>query len=115
MDLYQKQGMKVVIFNGIVYDIADYANEHPGGAELLENEYGKCIDEPFEEAEHTKSARNIFKDLKVVGKMRETDTASTGSSNDASPTTSKKNGFTGLYGNDLNSKLQFDYTKSLFW
>tara|TARA_B110000503_G_C7096516_1_gene391836 strand:- start:950 stop:1096 length:147 start_codon:yes stop_codon:yes gene_type:complete len=27
------------------------------------------IEEPFEEAEHTKSARKIFKDLPVVGKM----------------------------------------------
>jgi cytochrome b involved in lipid metabolism len=86
-----------------VYDVGEYANEHPGGSELIENEYGKNIDEPFEEAEHTKSARNIFKDLPVVGKMKESDTSSTDSSN-GSPS-EKKQGLTGLYGNNLNSKL----------
>jgi len=67
----------------VVYDVSEYVNEHPGGGELIENEYGKNIDEPFEEAEHTKSARNIFKDLPVIGKMRESDTSSTNSSNEA--------------------------------
>lgn len=98
MDLYKRDGQKVVIFQGTVYDVGDYVSEHPGGAELIENEYGKNIDEPFEEAEHTKSARNIFKDLKVVGVMRSSDTSSTGSSND---NTNQKQAqeFTGLYGN----------------
>jgi cytochrome b involved in lipid metabolism len=40
---------------------------HPGGEDLILNEIGKNIDVPFEEAEHTKSARNIFKDLPLVG------------------------------------------------
>lgn len=89
-------------------------HEHPGGSEIIENEFGKNIDEPFEEAEHTKSAKNIFKDLPVVGKIKESDTSSTNSSNE-SPSDKKQGGLTGLYGNDLNSKLQFDYNKSLFW
>lgn len=50
--------------------MSEYINEHPGGSELIENELGKHIDEPFEEAEHTKSARNIFKDLPIVGKLK---------------------------------------------
>ena len=50
---------------------------------MIENEYGKNIDEPFEEAEHTKSARNIFRDLPIIGKMKESDTSSTNSSNEA--------------------------------
>ena len=43
---------------------------HPGGSEILKDELGKNIDKPFEEAEHTKSARNIFKDLPIVGDIR---------------------------------------------
>ena len=52
-DLYKENGEKVVIFKGMVYNIGDYINDHPGGADILEAELGKCIDEPFEEAEHT--------------------------------------------------------------
>lgn len=66
-----------------MYDVAEYIDQHPGGSELIENEYGKNIDEPFEEAEHTKSARNIFRDLPIIGKMKESDTSSTNSSNEA--------------------------------
>jgi len=27
--------MKIVIFEGVVYDIAEYLPQHPGGAELI--------------------------------------------------------------------------------
>jgi hypothetical protein len=48
--------------------------------------------------------------------MKESDTSSTNSSNEAkNEKKSGKQGLTGLYGNELNSKIQFDYTKSLFW
>ena len=114
--LWQNDGQKVVIFQGVVYDVSEYVDQHPGGSELIENEYGKNIDEPFEDAEHTKSARNIFRDLPIVGKMKESDTSSTNSSTeDKKEKKTGKQGLTGLYGNELNSKIQFDYTKSLFW
>lgn len=48
---------------------------------MIEKELGKNIEQPFEEAEHTKSAKNIFKDLPIVGKMKEIETSSTNSSN----------------------------------
>ena len=54
--LYQEQDRKVVIFKGTVYDVIEYMETHPGGSDLIENELGKAIDVPFEEAEHTKSA-----------------------------------------------------------
>ena len=44
--------------------------------------------------------------------MRDSDTASTDSSNSNNKDEKK---LTGLYGNKLNSKLNFDYSKSLFW
>jgi cytochrome b involved in lipid metabolism len=69
MKLYKDDGLKVVIYEGVVYDVEEYMGEHPGGADVIEAELGKNIEEPFEEAEHTKSAKNIFKDLPIVGKM----------------------------------------------
>ena len=60
---------KVIIFEGTVYEIADYMSQHPGGSDMIEPLLGKCIDEAFEEAEHTKSARLIFRDLKKIGYM----------------------------------------------
>jgi len=48
--------------------------------------------------------------------MKESDTSSTNSSNEANgEKKTSKPGLTGLYGNELNSKIDFDYTKSLFW
>ena len=43
--------------------------EHPGGGQLIADLLGLNIDEAFEEAEHTKTAKKLFKDLKVVGRM----------------------------------------------
>jgi cytochrome b involved in lipid metabolism len=57
----------VIIFEGIVYEVTDYIGQHPGGSDLIENYLGKSIDEPFEEAEHTKAARQIFRDLNRIG------------------------------------------------
>ena len=54
---------------------------HPGGEDLIRNELGTNIEVAFEEAEHTKSAKNIFKDLPIVGHMKldNTDNVSTSS------------------------------------
>ena len=68
-NLFKTDGLKIVIYEGVVYDVSEYMDEHPGGADIIEAELGKNIDEPFEEAEHTKSAINVFKDLPIVGKM----------------------------------------------
>ena len=40
---------------------------HPGGSDKIEEYLGRRIDEPFEEEEHTKAARLIFRDLEKVG------------------------------------------------
>lgn len=64
-----KEINKIVIFEGTVYNVSEYMPNHPGGEEYLQKNLGKNIDEDFEEAEHTKSARKIFIDLPVVGKM----------------------------------------------
>jgi len=112
-NLYKNEGRKVVIYQGLVYDVAGYMSTHPGGEDLIANELGKNIDVPFEEAEHTKSAKNIFKDLEVVGRMKDSisdkETASNSSVNDMAADTSGIDGF------KLQSKFNFDYNKGLFW
>ena len=112
-NLYKNEGKKVVIYQGVVYDVAEYMTTHPGGEDLIENELGRNIDVPFEEAEHTKSAKNIFKDLQVVGRVKmsfsEKETASNSSGED------KANDTTGVDGFKLASKFNFDYNRGLFW
>lgn len=69
-DLFTKSKRKIVIFEGAVYDIDEYAATHPGGAEILEPYYGKCIDEPFEDNGHTNAARLIFRELEKLGYLK---------------------------------------------
>ena len=75
------EGTKVIIYQGVVYDVGEYMETHPGGKDLIEDELATNIDDKFEEAEHTKSAKKIFKDLAIVGKMKnyeDTDASSEG-------------------------------------
>jgi cytochrome b involved in lipid metabolism len=58
---------QVVIFEGVVYNVKEYKNLHPGGTTYLEENFGKHIDELFIEYEHTMSAKSIFRDLPLVG------------------------------------------------
>lgn len=66
-ELWTEHNQKVVLFEGSVYDVTDYTNAHPGGASLISDNYGKNIDEAYEEANHSKAARLIFRDLPLVG------------------------------------------------
>ena len=100
---YQTTKQKVIIFEGAVYDVGSYISQHPGGADKIQEFLGKCIDEPFEDAGHTKSARLIFRDLDRIGFIE-------GESNDKIDTIIPK----GLDGFDLQSKLKFDYSKGLY-
>lgn len=96
---------KVIIFEGTVYEIGDYMSQHPGGPELIENLLGKSIDEPFEEAEHTKSARNIFRDLKKVGYL---------DGNGNPDEKEKVHVPIGMDGFKLESKIKIDYNRGIF-
>jgi len=64
-----KENNQVVIFEGTVYNVKDYAPNHPGGDHYLLERLGTNIEEDFEDAEHTKSAKNNLKELPVVGFM----------------------------------------------
>jgi predicted heme/steroid binding protein len=106
----QKTGRKYVIFEGSVYDVTDYIGVHPGGTDKIEPLVGQSIDEEFSEAGHTKSARNVFRDLDKVGIIY---------GNEAGIVDNAKLGanpnIKGLDGTILESKIKLDYSKGLFW
>jgi cytochrome b involved in lipid metabolism len=101
---------------GTVYNVKDYAPNHPGGDHYLLERLGKDITVDFEEAEHTKTARNTFKDLPVVGVVSD-DNASTSSQNsDKKKTDFGAQSLFGLKFNEkINERLNFDYTKPVAW
>jgi cytochrome b involved in lipid metabolism len=70
-EYYQKdkEANQVVIFEGTVYNVKDYLPDHPGGGDLIEALLGKNIDADFEEREHTKSAKKLFKTFPIVGSV----------------------------------------------
>jgi len=67
--LYDDDKQEVVIFEGSVYDIAEYKHKHPGAADIFTPYFGKCIDEPFKEEGHSTAARRIFRDLPMLGRL----------------------------------------------
>lgn len=77
--LKDKENHQVVIFDGVVYDVKEYAPDHPGGDHYLTDRLGKNIEADFEEAEHTKSALKVMKDLPIIGTVSSSDTGSTSS------------------------------------
>lgn len=52
-------------FNGgrKVYDATSYLNEHPGGGDIVVNLAGKNADEFFEDAGHSKEARDMLEEF----------------------------------------------------
>jgi cytochrome b involved in lipid metabolism len=68
-----------------VYDVKEYAPNHPGGDEYLLTRLGTDIEEAFEEAEHTKSASRILSDLKVVGTVGAKDESTSSNNDEGSP------------------------------
>lgn len=109
MAYYQedKEAHKVVIFEGKVYDVAEYMPDHPGGSEYIETNLGKNIEEPFEDAEHTKAAKKTLYKLPVVGIMK--------SKEAAGPEETKEGKYTDLLGQEFKSKFNIDYDKALLY
>uniref|UniRef100_A0A7S3MVI9 Fatty acid 2-hydroxylase n=1 Tax=Strombidium inclinatum TaxID=197538 RepID=A0A7S3MVI9_9SPIT len=109
-DVMQKENKSLVVFENIVYDVTEYMGTHPGGSEFIENELGTHIDEKFEEAEHTKSARKLFKDIPSLGKMKTNDETDVGSDDNLQAgAASHMDG-----GSSLGCTREFDYSKGLF-
>lgn len=118
MAYYQedKENNMVVIFEGKVYHVKEYMPDHPGGADYIEKHLGENIEEPFEEAEHTKAARRTLMQLPIVGVMAETEASNSDEAQgDASTTTADKKKVENLFGEEFQSKFKFDYDKALLW
>ena len=100
----------IVSYKGVVYDVKEYFHEHPGGSDLIEELLGKEIDEKFEEAEHTKTARKIFDNFPIVGTLAAREPSTNSESDD---------GVKGLDGYNLDQnlakKLNIDYSKGIIW
>ena len=62
MEFYKQdpENNQVVIFENVVYDVKEYAPEHPGGGEYITDNLGTNIEDLFEEHEHTKAARKTL-------------------------------------------------------
>lgn len=112
MAYYQqdKENHKVVIFEGKVYDVKEYMPDHPGGSDYIETNLGKNIEEPFEDAEHTKAAKKTLLKLPVVGVMETQSSSDEAESKNAAAT---KERVTNLFGEEFQSKFVFDYDKPL--
>lgn len=57
-----------VVYNGRVYDITSYIDEHPGGEEVVVDVAGTDATEAFDDIGHSDDAHDILKGL-LIGKV----------------------------------------------
>jgi len=107
-----------VVYQGIIYDVKDYlaANQHPGGTDVISKYFGQSIDDPFAEQGHSKTAKNLFKELPKKGLVKgapnyasDSDTQGSEKGEEGAPTVA------GLYGYELKGKWAPDYSKGVLW
>lgn len=55
----------LIVINNVVYNVASFLNEHPGGEEVLLDQRGKNATEHFEDVGHSTEARELMKKYKV--------------------------------------------------
>lgn len=58
-----------VIYNGEVYDVTKYVDEHPGGEEVIVDVAGGDATEAFDDIGHSDEAREVLALLKI-GKLQ---------------------------------------------
>ena len=54
-----------VVINGKVYDVTEFAEEHPGGEHLIQEVFGKDATEGFESVTHSDAAMEILEELYI--------------------------------------------------
>ncbi|UZJ51615.1 hypothetical protein CBS101457_000935 [Exobasidium rhododendri] len=65
---HKSQGDLWLLVEGKVYDLSKFADEHPGGDEVLLSEAGKDATEAFEDVGHSDDARSLLPNM-LVGSM----------------------------------------------
>ena len=62
-----QQGQKWVVFNGLVIDVEEFMEEHPGGKNMIKAELGKDITEKFWGGvyKHSNAAHNLIHTLRI--------------------------------------------------
>lgn len=64
--LHHTEGDCWIIIEGKVYDVSTYMDDHPGGKEIfIENSNGKDATEEYENADHTRRAKQMLKNYYV--------------------------------------------------
>nr|ACG49215.1 cytochrome b5 [Zea mays] len=57
-----------VVVDGKIYDVTKYLEDHPGGADVLLEATGKDATEEFDDAGHSKSAKELMQDY-FIGEL----------------------------------------------
>ncbi|GMT27080.1 hypothetical protein PFISCL1PPCAC_28831, partial [Pristionchus fissidentatus] len=57
------------IIDGIVYDLTKFADEHPGGDQVLVEQAGQDATEPFNDVGHSADAREMAKEY-AIGRLK---------------------------------------------
>jgi cytochrome b involved in lipid metabolism len=87
---HKSQGDLWVVYNGQVYDVSKFVDEHPGGEEVIADLGGQDITTEFDDIGHSDEAHEIMPRLKVGvlkgGVVKEVHTAQSNVSEDTSST-----------------------------
>eukprot|EP01121_Diplochlamys_sp_Union-15-3_P005759 TRINITY_DN16098_c0_g1_i1.p1 TRINITY_DN16098_c0_g1~~TRINITY_DN16098_c0_g1_i1.p1 ORF type:complete len:105 (+),score=14.77 TRINITY_DN16098_c0_g1_i1:34-315(+) len=61
------EGSSLIVIEGIVHDVHQFLDNHPGGVKILKNYIGKDATKAFNETvyNHSRAARNILSRLRV--------------------------------------------------
>lgn len=57
-----------IVYNGLVYDVSKFIDEHPGGEEVVVDVAGTDATEAFDDIGHSDDAHDILKGL-LIGKL----------------------------------------------
>lgn len=69
MGLHNKEEDLWIVINDRVYDVSKYANEHPGGPIVLLNKAGRNASLAFEQASHSRNAKENVMVKYEIGKI----------------------------------------------
>ncbi|GMR51380.1 hypothetical protein PMAYCL1PPCAC_21575 [Pristionchus mayeri] len=59
------------IIDGVVYDLTKFADEHPGGDQVLVEQAGRDATEPFNDVGHSADAKEMAKEY-AIGRLKAT-------------------------------------------